>query len=422
MSLSSRLAATQLTVATRPLPIPPAAATGRQRARMRECEGGCKGGWQSQVPQPMHSIYTLKAASGRRRHTIVPEGTCVATLQWQLHQVVARTDFDCVSCFLLFYFCQQFAVIKDICVQHVRPCTIVGPRVRVSACPLCALSLRLNEITLHKMARRRTVAKNKRNLQNDIKIHRKRQIRREREGKSVMKGERVREREKEREREGGRLYKKEGKTRRRRLRLQLAVCASGMSLLIERKREAGGKRDRERESEGDSCQWYCAAAARHIQIELKFHLLNNFICQLAVSPVRIPPTPTSIIFSRWLIADRRRTSIECCNIITKLCDSRTHTHTSSYTLDIQFTQCNIFLIKASERTKLSTQRKTFLPASCLVCHVYVISATVCVCVYLFKTLTWSRQNANGIFGHKTLRQLQSHAAAVKKLRKTKASK
>lgn len=235
-----------------------------------------------------------------------------------------------------------------------------------------------------------------------------------------MKGERVRERERERQREGDRLYKKEGKTRRRRrrLRLQLAVCASGMSLLIERKREAGGKRDRERESEGDSCQWYCAAAARHIQIELKFHLLNNFICQLAVSPVRIPPTPTSIIFSHWLIADRRRTSIECCNIIIKLCDSRTHT----YTLDIQFTQCNIFLIKASERTKLSTQRKTFLPASCLVCHVYVISATVCVCVYLFKTLTWSRQNANGIFGHKTLRQLQSHAAAVKKLRKTKASK
>lgn len=81
----------------------------------------------------------LHLESGQREsssHNCAWGNVCVATLQWQLHQVVERTDFDCVSCFLLFYFCQQFAVIKDICVQHVRPCTIV-----VSACPCVRLSV-----------------------------------------------------------------------------------------------------------------------------------------------------------------------------------------------------------------------------------------------------------------------------------------
>lgn len=66
----------------------------------------------------MHSIYTLKAASGRR-HTIVPGGTlqvesssCTlhAARQLQLQQVVvaaaaaaaARADFDCVSARVVF--------------------------------------------------------------------------------------------------------------------------------------------------------------------------------------------------------------------------------------------------------------------------------------------------------------------------------
>lgn len=92
-------------------------------------------GRQSQVPQPMHSIYTLKAASGRRRHTIVPGGTCVATLQ----RHIANCSCNCIRWLqeltsivrvVFSFFCQQFAVIKDICVQHVHPCTIV------SACPL----------------------------------------------------------------------------------------------------------------------------------------------------------------------------------------------------------------------------------------------------------------------------------------------
>lgn len=258
---------------------------------------------------------------------------CLGERVWErcsgtLPTAVATASGGCKSwlrlCELFFLFlCQQFAVIKDICVQHVHPCTIVSacPHVRCVRCRFALMKLHYTKWRDEERCEKQ---------KKSAKLHKNTQEERERvsnEGKEI-------ERKRKAERRGDRQRKKEGKTRRRRqrLRLQLAVCASGMSLLIEREREAGGKRDREseKEREGDSCQWYSAVAARHIQIELKFHLLNNFICQLAVAPVRIPPTTTSIIFSHWLIADRRRTSIECCNIITKLCDCCRHTHT--YTL------------------------------------------------------------------------------------------
>lgn len=149
MSLSSRLAATQLTVATPPLP--PFWCFSCSCYWQTECENARVRGrleWRLTITSATAHAQHLHLESGQREassHNCAWGNVCgnVAAapcqLQLQLHQVVAGTDFDCVSCFLLL-FCQQFAVIKDICVQHVRPCTIVSAYPCVHLSVVCAVA------------------------------------------------------------------------------------------------------------------------------------------------------------------------------------------------------------------------------------------------------------------------------------------
>lgn len=181
MSLSSRLAATQLTVATRP-PAVAAAATGRQRARMRECEGVCEGRRGETITSATAHAQHLHLESGQwetSSHNCAWGNVCgnVAAahcqLQLQLHQVVGRTDFDCASCFS--FFCQQFAVIKDICVQHVHPCTIVSacPHVRCVRCRFALMKLHYTKWRDEERCEKQ---------KKSAKLHKNTQEKREREG------------------------------------------------------------------------------------------------------------------------------------------------------------------------------------------------------------------------------------------------